>query len=131
MTGGQYRTLPSLMYGSRWCLIVLMAGVFPAVSEGIAVKMDNAELVARSEVVVYGTVEEIRSQNHVRVAIIRAHTVLKGGLPANSRLHVVFSPSISDSPTFAVAERVLLFLRKIESGQFQTVGGFQGKLSFN
>jgi Flp pilus assembly CpaF family ATPase len=119
------------MWGVRWSFILLLAGLFPAVSEGIVVKMDNAELVARSEVVVYGTVEEIRSQNHVRVAIIRAHTMLKGGAPTNSRLHVLFSPSISDSPTFTVAERVLLFLRKIESGQFQTVGGFQGKLSLD
>jgi hypothetical protein len=127
---GHDRFLPFLSFGVRWGLIFLMANVFPAMSDAIVVQMDNAELVARSEVVVYGTVEEIRSQNHVRIAVLRVHTVLKGGIAANSRLHVAFSPGISDSPTFAVAERVLLFLRKAEAGQFQTVGGLQGKLSF-
>ena len=124
--------IPSTLWrGFGACLMLLTAGLIPAVSEGMVVKMDGAELVARSEVVVYGTVEEIRAQNHLRVAVIRAHAVLKGGVGANGRLHVSFSPSISDSPTFAVSERVLVFLRKIDSGQFQTVGGVQGKLSLD
>ena len=114
-----------------WSILVLVVGLVPTVTHGIVVKMDNAQLVSSSDVVVYGTVEEVRGQNHLKEAIIRTHAVLKGSVSPNSLLRVSSSPSMSDSPTFAVSERVLLFLKRVEPGRFQTVGGFQGKVSLD
>jgi len=113
------------------CMLLLMVCVFPVLSEGLVLKMDSTELVARADTVIYGTVEEIRTTDHVREAIIQIQAVLKGNVAANKQVRVAFSPSLEDSPTFVIQERVLLFLQDMGSGQFQTVGGFQGKVSFD
>lgn len=93
--------------------------------------MDKDELAARSAVIVAGEVEEIlRRDGMHREAVIRVDRVLKGAIPRGGRIRVLFSPGVEDSAVFEKShEHVLLYLREVDGGLFQTVGGFQGKLS--
>lgn len=93
--------------------------------------MDKDELAARSDVIVVGEVEEIlRRDGMYREAVIRVDRVLKGAIPREGRIRVLFSPGVEDSAVFEKShEQVLLYLQEVAGGLFQTVGGFQGKLS--
>lgn len=96
----------------------------------IMLRMDNSELIARSDLVIYGEVKEIRSKRDNREAIIFVEYTLKGKPTTGMEIKVVFSPGMEDSPVFETNERVLLFLTKSTSELFMTVGGIQGKFSF-
>ncbi|WKZ19077.1 MAG: hypothetical protein QY310_00625 [Candidatus Jettenia sp. CY-1] len=93
-------------------------------------RMDNSELIARSDLVIYGEVKEIRSKGDNREAIIFVEYILKGKPTTGMETKVIFSPGMEDSPVFEINERVLLFLTKSASELFMTVGGIQGKFSF-
>lgn len=93
-------------------------------------RLENSELVARSNLVIYGMVKEICTKGENREAIVLVECVLKGKLPAKGEVRVIFLPGMEDSPLFEKNERVLLFLGETTSELFQTVGGFQGKFSF-
>ncbi len=93
-------------------------------------RLENYELVARSSLVIYGVVHEIRSKDESREAVVAVECVLKGKFSSRGEVRVMFSPGIAESPLFEKNERVLLFLTEITSELFQTVGGFQGKFSF-
>ncbi|GAB61775.1 MAG: hypothetical protein DWB56_00880 [Candidatus Jettenia sp.] len=96
----------------------------------IMLRMDNSELIARSDLVIYGEVKEIHSKGDNREAIIFVECILKGKPTAGAEIKVIFSPGMEDSPVFETNERVLLFLTKSDSELFMTVGGIQGKFSF-
>lgn len=96
----------------------------------IMLRMDNSELIARSDLVIYGEVKEIRSKGDNREAIIFVEYILKGKPTTGMETKVIFSPGMEDSPVFEINERVLLFLTKSASELFMTVGGIQGKFSF-
>jgi hypothetical protein len=101
----------------------------PAGATGMVVRLTNAELVSRSDLVVHGTVEAIQAIADGHVALVKVHAVLKGSMTASSTVRVAFSASVSESASFAVSERVLLFLRQTAPATYQTVGGAQGKFS--
>jgi hypothetical protein len=109
----------------------MLAALAPADSAAMVVRMDNAELVARADLVVYGHVIGVSVEHDVRIALVKAHAVLKGAVAGSSTVRVAFSPGMSESPSFAVSERVLLFLRRTSPDTYQTVGGIQGKFAFN
>jgi hypothetical protein len=96
-------------------------------AEGAVMRLTPAELLARADLVVHGEVRSIAVQGDIREAIVVVTSTLKG--EATATVRVRFSPGLEDSPTFEVRERVLLYLRRIGSGVFDTVGGAQGKLS--
>lgn len=102
----------------------------PTPAYSIMLRMDNTELIARSDLVIYGEVKEIRSERNNREAVISVECILKGKPTAGMEIKVVFAPGMEDSPVFETNERVLLFLTKSASGLFMTVGGIQGKFSF-
>jgi hypothetical protein len=112
-----------------WCCLIAV-GLAPVNGVGMVVRMDNAELVSRSDAVVYGTVENVRLETDARVALVKISAVMKGAVAPNSTIRVSFSPAMSESPSFAMSERVLLFLRSTGPDTFQTVGGAQGKFLF-
>lgn len=112
--------------------LVLCLGSFSATpAYSIMLKMDNSELIARSNLVIYGEVKEIRSKGDNREAVIFVVCTLKGKLSAGTEVKVIFSPGMEDSPVFETNERVLLFLKKSTAELFMTVGGIQGKFSFD
>lgn len=93
-------------------------------------RLENSELVARSNLVIYGVVNEVRSKGESREAVVAVECVLKGKLPPQGEVRVIFSPGMAESPLFEKNEGVLLFLTETTAGLFQTVGGLQGKFSF-
>lgn len=93
-------------------------------------RMDNSELVNRSDLVIYGVVKGLRSKGKSQEAVVSVKYVLKGKPPTKSEASVIFSPGLEDSPIFELNELVLLFLREISPGLFQTTGGVQGKFPF-
>lgn len=111
--------------------LILCLWSFPSTpAYSIMLRMDNSELIARSDLVIYGEVKEIRSKRDNREAIIFVEYTLKGKPTTGMEIKVVFSPGMEDSPVFETNERVLLFLTKSTSELFMTVGGIQGKFSF-
>ena len=115
------------------CLLffVLVWALAPALASSMMLRMDNSELVSRSDLVVYGVVTGVESREGTHEAVVVIEAALKGKATAGEEVRVGFSPGIEDSPIFRLGERVLLFLWKTGVKQFQTVGGFQGKFSFN
>jgi hypothetical protein len=93
----------------------------------IAVRLTNSELVSRSRVIVYGTVTAVRSDGPISEAVVAVQHALKGA--PGKEVRVTFSPGLSESPTFASGETVLVFLTEAGQGRFQTTGGEQGKFS--
>lgn len=126
--GYERRGLSRLSYVA--CVFVV-CGVLPALVHGMMVRMDEDELALRSDAIVAGEVEEIVRQDAAyRAAVIRVDRVVKGTIPLGGRIRFVFSPTVEDSPVFDEEhEYVLLYLRDTGGGSFQTVGGFQGKVS--
>lgn len=96
----------------------------------MVLKLDNAELVSRSDLVVYGVVQETRIEAQGRVAVVGVKQVLKGDVAGRQEVKVRFSTGVEDSADFKKGEYVLLYLWKTGADEFQTVGGFQGKFSF-
>ena len=100
------------------------------------------DLVARSDIVVIGTVATVRSDWHSTRKIVftgiklEVDEVLKGSVTANSlnfyqtggRSGAVVS-AIAGTPVFDPQERVLLFLYMNREGRLAVVGLFQGKFS--
>jgi hypothetical protein len=107
----------------------LAAGVLGwAQPAAMVVRLDNAELVARSQVVVYGRVVAVESGGQSSEAVVAVECALKGA--PGPRVSVTFSPGQAESPVFEPEEVVLLFLTETEAGRFQTTGGEQGKVLF-
>jgi hypothetical protein len=94
---------------------------------GMVLRLDNAQLVGRSHLVVYGTVTAVRPGRKTLEASVAVACSMKGA--AREQVTVSFSPGLEDSPVFEPGEVVLLFLTEAEPGRFQTTGGEQGKFS--
>jgi hypothetical protein len=115
-------------------LVMLLAiGAFAAAPGGaqpaaMVVRLDNAELVARSQVVVYGRVLSVESGDRISEAVVAVECALKGA--PGPRVSVEFSPGLAESPVFEPGELVLLFLTETGAGRFQATGGEQGKVPF-
>jgi hypothetical protein len=108
---------------------VLATGVFvPAQPASMALRLDNAQMVGRSDVVAYGRVTAVRSAGAASEALVAVECPLKGN--PGKELVVTFSPGQSESPVFEPDEVVLLFLEETGPGRHQIVGGAQGKFSF-
>jgi hypothetical protein len=93
----------------------------------MVLRLDNAQLVSRSHVVVYGRVTAVKSVGQMHEALVAVDCPLKGA--PGKQVTVTFSPGLEDSPVFERGEVVLLFLTEAEQGRFQTTGGEQGKFS--
>jgi hypothetical protein len=94
----------------------------------MVLRLDNAQLVARSHLVVHGRVTAVKTGEKSSQALVAVDCSLKGS--PGTQVTVVFSPGLAESPVFQPGEVVLLFLTEIEPGRFQTTGGEQGKFSF-
>jgi hypothetical protein len=94
----------------------------------MVVRLDNAQLVGRSHLVVTGRVAAVKAGAKSREALVAVECALKGA--PGKQVTVAFSPGLEDSPVFEVGEVVLLFLTEAEPGRFQVTGGEQGKFSF-
>jgi hypothetical protein len=94
---------------------------------GMVMRLDNAQLVARSHLVVHGTVTAVKSGGKTLEALVAVECALKGA--PGKQVTVTFSPGLAESPVFEPGEVVLLFLTESEPGRFQTTGGEQGKFS--
>jgi hypothetical protein len=92
-------------------------------------RLENAELVRRSDLVIAGVVQEIHAAQGPQTAVVEVQCVLKGDRAPRQAVRVSFSPRMAESPEFTVGERVLLFLHGIGPDLFQLVGGVQGKFS--
>jgi hypothetical protein len=99
----------------------------PAQPASMALRLGNAELVARSHLVVYGRVTEVRPGGTTSEAVVAVECPLKG--KPGEQVTVAFSQGASESPVFEPGEVVLLFLTEAGSGRYQTTGGEQGKFS--
>jgi hypothetical protein len=119
------RALPSLLL-----FLVLTPLASGQTSSSSVQRLSNEELVSRSNLVIYGVARKIRNLENHKEVIIQVEGVLKGTVPADGKVAVIFSPGMEDSPLFTEGECVLLFLIKTDSERFQTTGGFQGKFSF-
>jgi hypothetical protein len=94
----------------------------------MVVRLDNAQLVRRSHLVVTGRVAAVTAGPKSREAVVAVECSLKGS--PGKQVTVAFSPGLEDSPVFEVGEVVLLFLTEADPGRFQVTGGEQGKFSF-
>lgn len=129
----QFMKYAGKIWGGGITLLLLYICLFGGASDrayGMVLRLENAEMVNRSHVVVFGTVKGISSRKNDQEAVVSVECILKGDLSAKSEVRVVFSPGMAESPLFEVQERVLLFLVTTDTGLFQTVGGSQGKFSF-
>jgi hypothetical protein len=95
---------------------------------GMALRLDNAQLVSRSDVVVYGRVAAVKAGGTTSEALVAVDCALKGA--PGKELTVTFSPGLGGSAVFEPGEVVLLFLTQTRPGRFQTTGGEQGKFAF-
>jgi hypothetical protein len=93
----------------------------------MVLRLDNAQLVSRSHVVVYGKVTAVKPGGKMGEALVTVECALKGA--PGKQVTVTFSPGLAESPVFEPGEVVLLFLTEAEPGRFQTTGGEQGKFS--
>jgi len=93
----------------------------------MVVRLDNAQLVSRSDVVVHGRVTAVKPGETVSEAFVAVECSLKGA--PGKQVTVTFSPGLAESPVFEPDEVVLLFLTEAGPGRFQTTGGEQGKFS--
>lgn len=102
---------------------------------GIQVEIPLEKLARDAEVIVRGTVgriavREIGAQQF-RFVPIAVKQVVKGSLRAGSEL-TLRTPSlmVSDQPTYATGEDVILFVRRVPGERqilYVTIGGIQGK----
>ena len=118
------------MRGRFWLLTVGVLGMAvlgwsqPA---SMVLRLDNAQLVSRSHLVVTGRVTAVKPGGKTMEAVVAVECSLKGA--PGKQVTVTFSPGLSESPVFEPGEVVLLFLTESEPGRFQTTGGEQGKFS--
>jgi hypothetical protein len=108
-------------------LLFAVSWFAPLAAEGFLMRLENADLVRRSDLVIAGVVQEIHEAQEPQTAIIEVQCVLKGDWSTRQAVRVTFSRRMAESPAFTVKEHVLLFLHSIGPDLFQTVGGFQGK----
>jgi hypothetical protein len=94
----------------------------------MVLRLDNAQLVARSPLVVHGRVTAVKTGAKSSEAVVSVECALKGS--PGKQVTVVFSPRVSESAVLEPGEVVLLFLTEAEPGRFQITGGEHGKLSF-
>jgi hypothetical protein len=120
---------------ARGAFALLAIGVLASVGAlassqpaSMVLRLDNAQLVARSHLVVHGRVTSVKRGETSSEASVAVECSLKGS--AGAHVTVVFSPGLAESPAFEPGEAVLLFLTEAEGGRFQTTGGEQGKFSF-
>jgi hypothetical protein len=112
-------------------MCLCLAGiVLPFSANSMVLPMDHAELVGRSDLVVFGVVGSMRSQGQRQLAEVLIKCVLKGEESGIEAIDVAFRAGLEDSPAFSLNEEVLLFLREAELGAFEVVGGLQGKYTF-
>jgi hypothetical protein len=117
----QQRRVLALLFALSW--------VAPLPAECFLMRLENTDLVCRSDLVISGVVREIYGPQEPRAAVVEVQCVLKGDRLSRKEVRVIFSPHMAESPEFKVQEHVLLFLQSIGPDLFQTVGGFQGKFS--
>lgn len=110
--------------------ITLLSSLIYKQADAMMLRLENEELVNRSHLVLYGIVKDIRPRGEDAEAIVLTYYALKGKLPVDKEVRVIFSRGMEDSPQFEVNEQVLLFLTRSANEIFQTVGGTQGKFSF-
>ena len=117
------------MRGRSWLLTVgafgmaVLAWSQPA---SMVLRLDNAQLVSRSHLVVHGRVTAVKPGGKTMEALVAVECPLKGA--PGKEVTVIFSPGLSESPVFEPGEVVLLFLTESEPGRFQTTGRRAGQV---
>jgi hypothetical protein len=101
----------------------------PSQPAGMVARLDNAQLVERSDAVVYGRVTAVRSAGAVSEATVAVECALKGA--PGKQVTVTFSRGQSESAVFEPKQVVLLFLTEASPGRYQTTAGVQGRFSFD
>lgn len=131
MSVGSAHSIRRGLAGSRLLLLaalVACGALAPGAAAAYVLRMSTAELAERAELIVSGVVERLEAGPVHRRAVIAIDKVLKGTHPAR-RLAVRYSPGIEDAADFKPKERVTLYLVRIDAQTWQTVGGFQGKVT--
>lgn len=115
---------------------VLLGSLHPESLQAMMLRIENSELVGRSDLIVSGEVRMVQSDSRgilkgstAQEAIVSVEGTLKG--KSEAEIRVAFSTGMEDSPSFVAGERVLLFLKKIGPRHYQTVGGIQGKFTLD
>jgi hypothetical protein len=117
-----------MVRGRLWLLTIGVVGMGvlgwsqPA---SMVLRLDNAQLVSRSHLVVTGRVTAVKPRGKMMEARVAVECPLKGA--PGKEVTVAFSPGLAESPVFEPGEVVLLFLTEADPGRFQTTGGEQGK----
>lgn len=92
---------------------------------GAVMKLDAEALAAGADLIVEGRVARIQSAKDGDYAHIAVSRAIKG--KARGAVKVIFSKGMAESASFVEGEQVLLYLKSIGPGLYQTVGGAQGK----
>jgi hypothetical protein len=122
-------------------LIAFLAASGPA--RALMLQLSLADLSSGADAIIVGTVLDLSSRwnsDHTRIntsVILSIEESLKSSLSANGQVTVSvpggtvdgITEQDSDSPTFALGEKTVVFLKQNSESQFEVYGQFQGKFS--